>query len=48
MAVLKGFAVDNACVPLSHVMAEARALAELAGEELLSLVDEPLLVNFAR
>lgn len=48
MAVLKCFAVDNACVPLSHVTAEARALAELAGEELLSLVDEPLLVNFAR
>ncbi len=48
MAVQKGFAVDNAGVPLSHVTAEARALAELAGEELLSLVDEPLLVNFAR
>jgi hypothetical protein len=48
MAVQKGFAVDNAGMPRSHVTNEARAIAELAGEELLSLVDEPLLTNFTR
>lgn len=48
MAVQKGFLVDHAGIPLLHVTDEARALAELAGEELLSLADEPLLLNFTR
>ena len=47
-AVQRGFAVDNTGVPLIHVTDEARAIAELAGQELLSLADEPLLTNFKR
>lgn len=47
-AVTKGFSVDQTGRPLPHVIPEARAMAELAGEELLVLANEPLLISFKR
>lgn len=48
MAVAKGFSVDPAGLPFPHVTPEARAVAELAGEELLALANEPSLAGYRR
>ena len=48
MAVTKGFAVDQNGTPSLNVSVDALMLAQLEGEELMSLINEPLLTNFTR
>lgn len=47
-AVSKGFVVDVDGTSLKHVSKEARLIAELAGQEILALIDEPLLTGYER